>query len=340
MNLIKKTGTSMSIEAKYLEGKARGFKHPAEVTEQMEIYKTQCAEVKKLKKFCSSLYKEEKELYQLEEKAAKVFADEATTDNQNPKSGRVYSMFADAKTQIAASRASYTSNLQNIIADWKVLSKNELGKLDKLLETANKSLVTRQYHEADKNYIPAKQWDEKYSVQIIEFVNAVHLLRQQKEELHPQFILRSLQSEATLYRTIISQYEMCEAAIRTLGQVEPIRFPGFFMENRTYTGATQADMQHHNPYAGVNTAQPQGYGQPVVTQQTVVVTHTPLPIPVPVMSAGPRARALYAFQASSEAELSFQVGDILTIVSQDGGWWTAELNGRRGFVPSNYVELC
>jgi hypothetical protein len=339
MNLIKKTGQGMSIEAKYLEGKARGFKHPAEVTEQLEIYKTQCAEVKKLKKFCSTLYKEEKGLYELEEKAAKVFADEATTDNQNPKSGRVYSMYADAKTQIAASRASYTSNLQNIIADWKVLSKSELGKLDKLLDTANKSLVTRQYHEADKNYIPAKQWDEKYSAQIIEFVNSVHQFRQQKEELHPQFILRSLQSEATLYRTIISQYEMCEAAIRTLGQVDPIRFPGFFMENRTYTGASQVEMQHHNPYAGVTTA-PTGYGQPVVVQtQTVVTHHQPLPIPVPV-AMGPRARALYAFQASSEAELSFQVGDVLSIVSQDGGWWTAELNGRRGFVPSNYVELC
>lgn len=27
----------MSIEAKYLEGKARGFKHPAEVAEQLEV---------------------------------------------------------------------------------------------------------------------------------------------------------------------------------------------------------------------------------------------------------------------------------------------------------------
>jgi len=338
MNLLKKTGQGMSIEAKYLEGKARGFKHPAEVTEQLEIYKTQCAEVKKLKKFCTALYKEEKALYELEEKAAKVFADEAVTDNQNPKSARVYSMYSDARTQIASSRASYTNNLQNIIADWKVLSKSEIGKLEKLLDTANKSLVTRQYHEADKNYIPAKQWDEKYSAQIIEFVNSVHLFRQQKEELHPQFILRSLQCEATLYRTIISQYEMCEAAIRTLGQVDPIKFPGFFMEGRTYTGATQAEMQHHNPYAGVSA--PQGYGaQPVVTQQTTVVTHH-TPLPVPVMVSGPRARALFAFSASSEAELSFQAGDILSIISQDGGWWTAELNGRRGFVPSNYVELC
>lgn len=38
MNLLKKTGTTMSIEAKYLEGKARGFKHPAEVAEQLEVW--------------------------------------------------------------------------------------------------------------------------------------------------------------------------------------------------------------------------------------------------------------------------------------------------------------
>jgi hypothetical protein len=37
MNFLKKTGQSASIEARYLEGKARGFKHPPEVAEQLEV---------------------------------------------------------------------------------------------------------------------------------------------------------------------------------------------------------------------------------------------------------------------------------------------------------------
>jgi len=346
MNLLKKTGREMSIEAKYLEGKARGFKHPAEVTEQLEIFKTQCTEVKKLKKITNARCKEEKVLVDQEEKSAKVFNDEANTDNQNPKAGRVFTMYADARTQISASRASFVSTLQNIIADWKVLTKTEISRIDKLLDTANKSLVTRQYYEGSKDYIPAKTWDEKYSSQIVEVVNNIHSFRCQKEDLHPQFILRNLQAESAMFRTIIAQYEMVEAAIRQLGPVEPIKFPGWFMEAKQYTGAQPEAMSHQNPYGGVSgTPVPTGYGTPVVTQQTTVVTTQAPMLPVTVVpvipvSSGPSARALYAFNASSGAELSFNVGDILTIISQDGGWWTAELRGRRGYIPSNYVQLC
>jgi len=55
--------------------------------------------------------------------------------------------------------------------------------------------------------------------------------------------------------------------------------------------------------------------------------------------AGPRARGLYAFNASSPQELSFNPGDVMNIRSQNGAWWQAELNGRTGLIPSNYVEL-
>jgi len=335
----------MSIEAKYLEGKARGFKHPAEVVEQLEVYKLQCNEVKRLKKVVNAFMKEEKGLHEQEEKAAKTFTEESTTDNQNPKAARVYTMYADALTQIAANRTNYTTTLQGVIADWKALSKSEISKLEKMLDTSNKSLVTRQYYEGNKEFVPAKQWDEKYSNQIVEFVNSVHMYRQQKEDLHPQFILRALQAESIVYRTIISQYEMIEAAVRTLGPVEPIKFPGFFMESRVYAGITPSDLSHQNPYAGVSSASTSGnpYMTPsptVVTTQTTVVTTAPVLPPLMPAPMGRRARALYPFTASSDAELSFNVGDFLNIVSQDGGWWTAELNGRRGFVPSNYVELC
>lgn len=53
-----------------------------------------------------------------------------------------------------------------------------------------------------------------------------------------------------------------------------------------------------------------------------------------------QVRANYDFGAENEAELSFALGDIITVLNQDDeGWWEGELNGQRGLFPSNYVEV-
>ena len=68
--------------------------------------------------------------------------------------------------------------------------------------------------------------------------------------------------------------------------VEPIKFPGFFMETKHYAGhEDKPTVNTHNPYAGIS--QPgSSYASPVQTQpvvQTTVVTQTysspPLPVP-------------------------------------------------------------
>jgi len=52
-----------------------------------------------------------------------------------------------------------------------------------------------------------------------------------------------------------------------------------------------------------------------------------------------KAKALFDYEAANETELAFKAGDILTVTEQDqSGWWYAELNGKQGFVPNNYVE--
>jgi len=65
------------------------------------------------------------------------------------------------------------------------------------------------------------------------------------------------------------------------------------------------------------------------------------PISVSAPSARPKimAKGLYPFSAQNPSELSFQFGDVLTVLKQDGDWWTAELNGRTGLIPGNYVQL-
>jgi len=51
-------------------------------------------------------------------------------------------------------------------------------------------------------------------------------------------------------------------------------------------------------------------------------------------------RALYAFYGETESDLAFQEGDVIILLDKDdpSGWWKGELNGKVGFIPTNYVE--
>ncbi|GBM98010.1 Intersectin-1 [Araneus ventricosus] len=50
--------------------------------------------------------------------------------------------------------------------------------------------------------------------------------------------------------------------------------------------------------------------------------------------------ALYPFAGQHSDELTFQKGDIITLVNADDpSWWKGELNGAVGLFPSNYVEV-
>lgn len=53
-----------------------------------------------------------------------------------------------------------------------------------------------------------------------------------------------------------------------------------------------------------------------------------------------KVRGLFDYVATCDTELSFKEGEILTVTEQDeSGWWYAEVDGRAGFVPQNYVEV-
>jgi len=55
----------------------------------------------------------------------------------------------------------------------------------------------------------------------------------------------------------------------------------------------------------------------------------------------PTATALFDYTAANVNELSFNKGDKLTILQRDeeAGWWAAELNGKKGWVSSFYVQI-
>ncbi|XP_063149199.1 growth factor receptor-bound protein 2 isoform X1 [Candoia aspera] len=53
------------------------------------------------------------------------------------------------------------------------------------------------------------------------------------------------------------------------------------------------------------------------------------------------AVAKYDFKATADDELSFKRGDILKVLNEecDQNWYKAELNGKDGFIPKNYIEM-
>jgi len=51
------------------------------------------------------------------------------------------------------------------------------------------------------------------------------------------------------------------------------------------------------------------------------------------------ATAMFDYTAQTDNELSFRMNDMLVILSKDSDqWYIAEVNGKRGFVPANYLQ--
>jgi len=93
-----------------------------------------------------------------------------------------------------------------------------------------------------------------------------------------------------------------------------------------------------NPYASPPASNPYASAPGA----SVLPVPPPAPValpPPPAAHALPQARANWQFAATNPQELSFQAGDVLTIHERTGDWWKAELHGRQGLIPGNYVVL-
>ncbi|KAF6284842.1 Src like adaptor 2 [Rhinolophus ferrumequinum] len=67
--------------------------------------------------------------------------------------------------------------------------------------------------------------------------------------------------------------------------------------------------------------------------------HEQYPMPVPAERSKATAVALGSFPVGEKAELSLRLGEPLTVISEDGDWWTvlSEVSGREYSIPSVHV---
>ncbi|KAI8366780.1 uncharacterized protein BYT42DRAFT_587856 [Radiomyces spectabilis] len=111
----------------------------------------------------------------------------------------------------------------------------------------------------------------------------------------------------------------------------------------SYTG--QPSPPAYNAAPSTNAGGYHNYGQPPQPPAPYagdVKRAPPPPPPSRKPQMEPTARALYAFTGEQDGDLSFQEGDIITIVQKSDStddWWTGKLGHRQGMFPANYVQL-
>lgn len=48
--------------------------------------------------------------------------------------------------------------------------------------------------------------------------------------------------------------------------------------------------------------------------------------------------ASYPYQSVEQGDLTFNTGELVTVVKKEGDWWTGKIDDRIGIFPSNYVQ--
>jgi len=146
----------------------------------------------------------------------------------------------------------------------------------------------------------------------------VHGLREKKEELLPGYVLSVIQAEMEFHRKTLEELVKCESTIRNMGRIAPNKFTGYDQ----FAPLPESSGQSNEGGGG----------------SRAVPAHTTSTITSPKANVT-RAKGVYPFDSQSPDELSFKPGDELIIIDQTGEWWTAEMHGKRGLIPGNYVQL-
>ncbi|CAE6423993.1 unnamed protein product [Rhizoctonia solani] len=106
-----------------------------------------------------------------------------------------------------------------------------------------------------------------------------------------------------------------------------------------YPGLVETDLNIANKDANVWEDDP--FGQKPARQPTPKISTKP-GLRDPQAEGVARAIALFDFIAQESGDLSFNKGDIITVMKKTNStddWWTGKLNGKQGIFPANFTEV-
>ena len=215
--------------------------------------------------------------------------------------------------------------------DMKTIKEKDLQDIQVIHDKVNHALTDARYWRKNANPTKLSESESRYKQFICELIDMKNRLLELKETKYPEYVSNWVRAQLEFYRICLQTAEHLDDMLRQIGPV-PLTHTEPFNPNLVDLGSGDIGQDgdeggHHTP---APSQQPQQQAPPPVNRG---------PPPQVPMHQGPRARANYAFTAGSGEELSFNPGDVLSVLQQNGDWWLAELNGRRGLIPSNYVSL-
>jgi hypothetical protein len=221
-----------------------------------------------------------------------------------------------------------------IRADWKMMETKDLVEIEKMHDKANRALTDARYWRSHSNPSKMQEAESRYKQYSLELVEMIERLREKKEQLYPDYIRRMAEAQVEFYR---QGYEIAQKLVGQLDSVGPVSVAPVRSLAMDFDIAQNMEEDPNTPDNKSAVKNPYGLSQaPAAAPAAAAAAPGTLP---PRPAGKKQARGIYQFVASNHDELSFNPGDILTIVDQNGDWWTAELNGRRGVIPGNYVQL-
>lgn len=218
------------------------------------------------------------------------------------------------------------SVMEEIRVDMKTIKEKDLADIQVIHDKVNHALTDARYWRKNANPTKLSEAESRYKQFICELIDMKNRLLELKETKYPEYISNWVRAQLEFYSRCLEAAQNLDNQLRQFGPVPLSNLEPF---NPNLVDLGSGDMGTDED----------GYGAPPPMSTTTSSPASRGPPPSIPPSAGPRARANYAFAASSPEELSFAPGDVLNIIQQNGDWWMAELRGKRGLIPSNYVSL-
>jgi len=227
------------------------------------------------------------------------------------------------------------------------------NKLQKLSTTANK--LKKDAENADHTYQNQLQefqtFQIKFEENMKEILKDFQMIEERRVTKLKEVMDTVCATQDTMFKDFVSQQDSLVKSVSNVNGIDDVQ--QFISEAKT--GLKPPKPTEYEPYKGKHeqfkrttipqNLIPQTKSEPAqsTSQPKVATAKASEPtrsVAAPAAAKHAKAKALFEYKAADATELSFSVGEIITVTKQDAsGWWEGENHGKHGMFPGNYVEL-